>query len=261
MAAIGAIGHVSYIVPISTNSEQNAGILWNGAPTAADDWTADFLGHNLASWSANGWSSLKFRVLDTNASRSFLIEMNRGGVYPAGEFNSGQKIGVVDTNSRQTVPATNATFGLRLVHRGGVSGNIEAWYDPNGTGTAWTLLDTISMADFSPSMDSTSTFSFFIASDCYYGPIIEGDVWVDNFRITNSVIGSIVPQTGLIKAVRPTFSNLMVGTNYQLQVSGDLNTWTNQGSAFTATNFNMAYPQYWDVDNWEKLFFRVQVAP
>ena len=31
--------------------------------------------------------------------------------------------------------------------------------------------------------------------------------------------------------------------------------------AFTATNTSMIYPQYWDVDNWGQLFFRLQVAP
>ena len=69
------------------------------------------------------------------------------------------------------------------------------------------------------------------------------------------------PRVGLIKAVKPSFSNLMLGTNYQLQISGNLNNWTNQGSAFTATNASMIYEQYWDVDYWDRLFFRLQVAP
>lgn len=69
------------------------------------------------------------------------------------------------------------------------------------------------------------------------------------------------PWVNLIKAVKPSFSNLTLTTNYQLQVSGDLNNWTNQGSTFTASNTTMIYPQYWDVDNWGKLFFRLQVAP
>jgi hypothetical protein len=69
------------------------------------------------------------------------------------------------------------------------------------------------------------------------------------------------PLVNLMKAVKPSFSNLSISTNYQLQVSGDLNTWTNQGAPFTATNSNMVYPQYWDVDNWNQLFFRLQVVP
>jgi hypothetical protein len=68
-------------------------------------------------------------------------------------------------------------------------------------------------------------------------------------------------QIGLIKALKPSFSGLLIGTNYQLQVSAGLNTWTNQGAPFTASGPTMVYPQYWDVDNWGQLFFRLQVAP
>jgi hypothetical protein len=64
-----------------------------------------------------------------------------------------------------------------------------------------------------------------------------------------------------MKAVEPVFSNLIIGTNYQLQNSGDLNTWTNQGSVFAATNTTMTYPQYFNVANWSQFLFRVQVAP
>ena len=66
------------------------------------------------------------------------------------------------------------------------------------------------------------------------------------------------PVASLIKAVKPAFTNLLIGIQYQMQVSGDLNTWTNQGSVFTATNNALVWPQYWDVDNWDKLFFRMQ---
>ena len=69
------------------------------------------------------------------------------------------------------------------------------------------------------------------------------------------------PHVGLLRAVIPAFSNLTIGTNYQLQLSDDMATWTNQGSAFTATNVNAVYPQYWNVDNWQQLFFRLQAAP
>ncbi len=65
------------------------------------------------------------------------------------------------------------------------------------------------------------------------------------------------PRVDLIKAVKPSFSNLTLTTNYQLQVSSDLNTWTNQGSVFTATNTSMIYPQYFDVADWGQLFFRL----
>lgn len=61
-----------------------------------------------------------------------------------------------------------------------------------------------------------------------------------------------------VKAAKPSFSNLTLTTNYQMQVSSDLNNWTNHGSAFTATNTSMIWPQYFDVDNWGSLFFRLQ---
>ena len=236
MAAVGANGHVSFITPLSTSSEQNAVIAWKGTPAAADDWTADISGHNTAGWSGYLSSALKLRVADTTSIgtaniRSFALLMTRGDVYPAGQFSttlSGDNI-----DFRQTVQATNTNFGLRLVHRGGIAGTLEAWYDPVGNGTAWTLLDTRSMHDFSPSIAATNTLTIFIPSDCYYGPIVEGDMWVDNFRITNSAIGSPLAQVSLTRAVKPNFANLTLATNYQLQVSADMKAWTNQGSPFT----------------------------
>lgn len=69
------------------------------------------------------------------------------------------------------------------------------------------------------------------------------------------------PRVDLIKAVKPSFRNLTLATDYQLQVSGDMNIWTNHGTPFTATNTSMVYPQYWDVDNWGSLFFRLQEVP
>lgn len=68
------------------------------------------------------------------------------------------------------------------------------------------------------------------------------------------------PRVTLVRAVKPSFANLALTTNYQLQVSADLTTWTNTGSPFTATNTTIVYPQYWDVDNWNQLFFRLQVV-
>jgi hypothetical protein len=91
---------------------------------------------------------------------------------------------------------------------------------------------------------------------------LDDALWYDNSgNLQVSIVAAPSPQVSLIKAVKPSFSNLTINANYQLQVSGDLNTWTNQGSAFTATNSSMVYPQYWDVDNWIKLFFRLQAAP
>jgi hypothetical protein len=66
---------------------------------------------------------------------------------------------------------------------------------------------------------------------------------------------------GLMYAVKPSFSYLLLNTNYQLQVSSDLINWTNQGAVFTATNSSMVYTQYFDVANWNQLFFRLKTSP
>ena len=68
-------------------------------------------------------------------------------------------------------------------------------------------------------------------------------------------------QVDLVKAVKPAFSDLFMGASYQLQLSADLTTWTNQGTPFIATDVVMEYPQYFDVDGWGGLFFRLQSPP
>lgn len=89
---------------------------------------------------------------------------------------------------------------------------------------------------------------------------IDGGAYGDNVGTLTFQLYQTGPLVNLIRAVKPSFSNLMLTTNYQLQVSGDLSSWTNQGSAFTATNTSMVYPQYWDVENWDQLYFRLQAA-
>jgi hypothetical protein len=97
-------------------------------------------------------------------------------------------------------------------------------------------------------------------------PVVGG---IDDIRIYNVALSSNEvqqlyqyesTQVTLLKAVIPSFTDLLLGTNYQLQASGDLTTWTNSGSAFTATNATMVFPQYFNVAIWNQLFFRL-VAP
>ena len=59
----------------------------------------------------------------------------------------------------------------------------------------------------------------------------------------------------------PAFGNLQLGTNYQLQVSTDLSTWSNTGAVFTATNTSEVYPQPFGVATGNRLFFRLRSAP
>jgi hypothetical protein len=72
------------------------------------------------------------------------------------------------------------------------------------------------------------------------------------------------PFVDLVKSdslVEPSFSKLTISSNYQLQTSADLYTWTNAGAPFTATSTNMIYPQSWHVEEWGELYFRLQATP
>lgn len=84
---------------------------------------------------------------------------------------------------------------------------------------------------------------------------------LSDFEVQQLYVFESGPRIDLIKAVKPTFFNLTLTTNYQLQVSTDLTIWTNSGAAFMATNSNMVYPQYFDLENWNQLFFRLEMTP
>jgi hypothetical protein len=69
------------------------------------------------------------------------------------------------------------------------------------------------------------------------------------------------PRVNFVKAFTVDYSNLTLGSNYQAQASTDLSTWTNYGSVFTATSVNYTNTSYQRIDDWGKLFFRLQAAP
>ena len=129
-------------------------------------------------------------------------------------------------------------------------------------------LETINSGKFFfgvPSIDG-STPSWPAGSwDKWFGGCID-DVRLYNRALSTSEVEQLYayeagPQVSLLKAVKPSFSNLVIGINYQLQLSPDLDSWTDEGDPFTATDSSMVYPQYWDVENWNDLYFRLAVVP
>jgi len=74
------------------------------------------------------------------------------------------------------------------------------------------------------------------------------------------VVPKPAPIINIQKAVYLTSTNLLAGLNYQVQASSDLINWTNQGSVFTATTNVWQSTNYWNVNDWNQLFFRVQLA-
>jgi hypothetical protein len=166
------------------------------------------------------------------------------------------------------------------------NGTSVTWIKPLGSqaGPSWAIglqnLNTTAGGAAAATFSLTNLPSW--QGDTYYAQ----DVWSTNaFLFTNSfTVTNIEQQMRLyvisphappdlsppiltiarftnLQAVKLSFSALSVGSSYHLQVSGDLNAWTNQGSSFTATNSDLAYPQYWDVDNGTTLFFRLQLVP
>jgi hypothetical protein len=94
--------------------------------------------------------------------------------------------------------------------------------------------------------------------ETFYGAIDDARIY--NRALSSSEVAQLyaiesAPIVNIQKAVYLTSNNLWTGSNYQVQASSDLINWTNQGSVFTATT------NYWDVANWNQLFFRLQLAP
>ncbi len=72
------------------------------------------------------------------------------------------------------------------------------------------------------------------------------------------------PMLSLVRGpgtVEPLFNGLRLATNYQLQVSADLKTWSDSGPPFTATNTSGSYYEPFDVGNQGQLFFRLKSIP
>ncbi|MBE0545661.1 MAG: hypothetical protein IH623_30385 [Verrucomicrobia bacterium] len=168
-----------------------------------------------------------------------------------------------------------AVVGSSPDNFGGFIGLATTLTQPSGTWIGGTLLSAVNGSGFqgihivddgswhSYEVDVTSVIqsndwsSIYVKLEDWGGAGPAGDVFFDNI----SVIATFQPRVDLIKAVKPYFSNLIVGTKYQLQVSGDMSVWTNQGSPFTATNTGIVLPQYSDVGNWGGLFFRLEPSP
>lgn len=106
----------------------------------------------------------------------------------------------------------------------------------------------------------------FIGAGSTHGLFFAGDV--DELRVYNRALSDDEVQqlyayesgqwSGTTPPLSPSFPNLAVNSSYQLQMSADMKTWTNQGLDFAATNSTMTLPQYFDIAKWGALFFRLQ---
>lgn len=104
--------------------------------------------------------------------------------------------------------------------------------------------------------------------DFYVGAFegVMDDVRIYNRALAENEVAQLfalesAPIVNIRKAVYLDSSNLLVGTNYQVQASSDLINWTNQGSIFAATNSSWRSTNYWNVADWNQLFFRLITSP
>jgi len=195
--------------------------------------------HNLVS---NGEDSgaLNLRVFTDNTPNKDLVQFIWGG--------GGSSISVPVNNLRRAwwqITVVRSGANLILYRNGTVLTNSFVLSTANNS--------TISIGEH----QSTSTYPLFGGIDDvrFYSRALSVS------EVRQLYLAESKPLVNLIKAVKPTFSNLSLGTNYQLQLSADLNTWTNHGPAFTATNSTAIFPEYWDVDRWNQLYFRLLTVP
>jgi hypothetical protein len=148
------------------------------------------------------------------------------------------------------VVAVFGTNGLRLYLNGSLSSTVSANVSPSYA------------HGYKPAIGINCGS---LSTDIYAGLI--DDLRIYNRALSDAEVQQLYAlegpplQLNIRKAVSVDAQGLKVGPNYILQVSSDLNNWTNSGSAFAATNSYWRASTYWDVDNWNQLFFRLQVAP
>ena len=271
-------GLVAYY-PLKGNANDATGNGNNGTATGVVYTNNRFgIPNSAASFAGNASSKITLNTTNVNVAPYFTVSLwvncaaNSGNGNPRIVSTTAYEIGTIGTASDRspyiaqwgfssTVPTNTISAGSwsqlvgvcdgtnLLLYLNGVLVNSQALGQP---------------LTYIPGVFSTLGVRCELGTDDYGG--LMSDIRIYNVPFTSDQVAQLYtyespPLVGLAKAVKPTFSNLSLGTIYQLQVSADLNTWTNQGPAFTATNSTMIYPQYFDVADWGQLFFRLQVAP
>ncbi len=187
MTVAGTNGRASFLVPNKSTAEQQAILAWNGRVPAKTDWSVEVRGRNAAPFSINGDSQFQLVVVDSR------VLMNNGIDYEFRlEFSRGNHSGAtkaefqLETNDerQRTVPAPAVTteVGLRIIYQAS-SQQFEAWYDETGAGTNWTFMGSSALAKVVPDATPNTEFVIGIIVNNYYGPITEGQIWLDDFRL------------------------------------------------------------------------------
>jgi hypothetical protein len=224
-------------------------IIFNSPPTIQIDNLSLSAWVNPASISQGGMA-VCMGYDDKNTGDGFEMGMDLGvGV---GNHFSGFLGGVTFIDSGSVFPAPNVWYHIVMLRRDGVTR-----FYLNGNQTP----NTSSSTPYPP-----SAFTIGSATGARFFNEAIDDVRIYNRALSDAEVQQLYqiespavvpPHVDIKKAVYLTFTNLTVGSPYQLQVSSDLNNWTNFGSLFQATTNSLTYTNYWNIDNWNQLFFRL----
>ena len=188
MKVVGANGHASFLVAGKSQSEQTAYIVWNGRPRANADWTAEVRGHNEAAYSTKGGSNLRLivadpRVLTARVGGVCGVELNRGDEgWRNPEFQHWVSPGPDEPKVRVPVPLGTTDFMLRITYRASTQ-QFELSYDDTGEGTNWNMIGTTRLSEIMPKASATTEFIVGLVATTRLGPITEGEIWADDFRL------------------------------------------------------------------------------
>ena len=221
MTVAGTSGHASFLVPGNSTAEQNAYIAWNGTLRADADWSAEVRGHNASDLSVNGWASLQFSVADARALtggplHTFNLEFSRGNISGVAQANFDSRywtsVGTEKPPVEVSASLSITDFRLRTIYRAAKL-QFEGWYDDTGLGTNWKLIRTSPLIEVVPDATAATQFGVALLANTGFGPITEGQLWADDFRLVNALLDVPVIST------QPASQSVAVGNAVTLRVA------------------------------------------
>lgn len=211
----------------------------------------------LAAWiKPDSLSSNWMNVISPGTQNSYELGVATNSAQAFLDFRFGA--GTISVNSAAGALQTNTWIHLAMVYDG-----TKITLFVNGVAVS-SVPASSSLYQDPEAILNIGAYQYYYAGTVYndaFGGFVGSidEVRIYNRALSNQEIGELMspPVVNLVKAVTVNFSYLTVGSNYQLQVSSDLNSWTNFGTPITATNSFMTYSNYWNVSDWNQLFFRL----
>lgn len=180
--------------------------------------------------------------------RSFHVEFSRGSVsgVPKAEFQYWTSTGPDEPVAETSAALSVTDFKLRVIYCSAKQ-QFESRYDDTGAGTNWKLLRITQLAGIAPNAIATSEFAVGLLANTYYGPISEGQIWADDFRLVNALLDVPIISTqpanqSVTTAVAVTLSVVDKGTGltYQWRKNG-INISGATNSSYTIANTQLSH--------------------